>query len=413
MMNKMMKMCVAAAMGATVAGCGKQRYEDPQAFMEGPGNEALCKLHADELAVEELGFAGFEFRNAKVEMDRFAECVSSEFSACPRKGVTFYELVQCADDCDDIKFEGYRLRLGPNVMMGRSYEKYDADITEITDRLIEITGHEKKFRPRAYGKKLSGAALKKALTPNFRLKIWRHKDGEGVYRVIDEGKDTVKYGPYSSWHPGRLYAASPIVNSKQIAKFKIPEADSKEFKKSQDNYLAACASLKAKLPELEKLIKEAKQINLLVDSFTGWVTTNWVAEAVQKRRPATDAALEEAKKKIRENYQMKRAEIERTILPGKSWKAFKNRDERLAYERKQGETQRAARTAIKALQSETNAQEQKAKIDHELAIAQLTKEAAAEFQKVSAANAEKVEALIREVRKLLGLPEERAADKQG
>lgn len=377
MMNKMMKMCVAAAMGAAVAGCGKQRYEDPQAFMEGPGNEALCKWHEDGMYF--CGFSGFKFRNAKVEMDFGREMACADFMLVPKKGQKFYRLINLKFDdrgllrnptnanesCED----GIRALTGKLIPVVEDKE-FQADMKEAQSLLWKVSNHE--FRPVFYGSEVKGKDLESVLNTGYRVRIPRLKDGEGVYRVVEDHNlvDYVGNGP-DNWRPNhRGDNIGDLICTEAIAGAKLLDIASTEAKTAISNYVTGCMNLKEKLSEMQKVLVDLRDLKY------GYGTDEMIERYAKKDPVASMAKL--------------RFETCKLTTP-----SGRTRQERQA---------QAARLAVerKAAQSE-----------YDKAMANVRKKVEDDFARQKAAKTQEVKTLLREVRKLLGLPEERAADKQG
>lgn len=371
-MNKLIKMCVAAAMGATVAGCGKQRYEDPQAFMEGPGNEALCKWH--EAGMNLCGFSGFKFKNAKVEMDLGREMACADFMLVPKKGQKFYRLI-------NLKFDDRGLLRNPtnanewcDGFMGIEISRlkgkgFDADVEEIRPLLNKVERNE--FRPVFYGPEIKGAALEEVLNTGYRVRIPRLKDSEGIYRVVEDRNlvDYVGNGP-DNWRPNsRGDNIGDIICKEVIEQCKLLDIASAEAKIAISNYVNGCMNMKAKLPALAKAMLELKELK----------DGSWTSEKVYQHCE-DDPHMRSLANATRKSY---------TVRWSRNRKDVQEQEARIA----------AARKA--------------AKDAYDNAVADYRKKVEVECAKQAAAKEQDVKTLLREVRKLLGLPETRAADKQG
>lgn len=376
-MNKMMKMCVVAAMGAAVAGCGKQRYEDPQAFMEGPGNEALCKWHEDGMYF--CGFSGFKFKNAKVEMDFGREMACADFMLVPKKGQKFYRLINLAHDdrgllcnptnsneCCEEGIASLTRKLLP-VVEGKEFQ---ADMKEAQSVLWKVSNYE--CRPVFYGSEVKGKDLESVLNTGYRVRIPRLKDGEGVYRVVEDHNlvDYVGNGP-NNWRPNsRGDRIGKLICTEAITGSKLLDIASAEAKTAISMYVNGCMKLKEMLSAMQKSMIELRDLK------DGYGRDEMVEQYCKKDPIASMAKLRFETCKL-------------TIPTGRT------RQERQA---------QAARLAV---------EKKAAQADYDKAMANVRKKVEAECAKQAAAKEQDVKTLLREVRKLLGLPETRAAGKQG
>lgn len=94
-------MC-AFALAGVLAGCGEERFSDPQKFVEHYGQELLGDHFKS--GMELMAYKGFEFSKAKVGIDRNGrEYVSAQVSLVVPRGENYYRRLESPYVADTLK----------------------------------------------------------------------------------------------------------------------------------------------------------------------------------------------------------------------------------------------------------------------------------------------------------------------
>ena len=175
----MKKLMCAFVLAGALAGCGKERFSDPQKFVEHYGQELLGEHFKS--GMELMAYKGFEFSNAKVGFDRNGrECVSAHVSLIVPREEKYYQRLELSSVADTLK-------------------------TRPSDKLSRVVGHgvslaiNTAYREVVRGEcapvvySASPVDIKGIVSPWRTIRIIRLKDGEGVYHPAGDIKRAVQW----------------------------------------------------------------------------------------------------------------------------------------------------------------------------------------------------------------------------
>lgn len=175
----MKKLLCAFALTGVLAGCGEERFSDPQKFVEHYGQELLGDHFKS--GMELMAYKGFEFSNAKVGIDRNGlEYVSAQVSLIVPRGENYYHRLKSPSVADILK-------------------------TRPSDKLSRVVGHgvalaiKTAYREVERGEcapvvySASPVDIKEIVSPWRTIRIIRLKDGEGIYHPAGDIKRAVQW----------------------------------------------------------------------------------------------------------------------------------------------------------------------------------------------------------------------------
>ena len=244
-MNTISKIYAGTAMLCAIllSGCGNS-YSDPMDFLKGPGHEALYNRFKEEM--EQCGFEGFNFKDAKVELERYGgERVTAAMSMrCREKD--YYETVPAKgfEDMSSVRFE--------------IYERFGGELGEKMIRIRNVIYNlsNGEIKPICKGRKLTSKEMEERFTADFRISIPRGKDGEGVYRVQGKDNDILFGSTYREWRPS--FMVKGLTTGANVKKFKIPDAESKEAARAVMRLNNICKNIKREVASYDALMKKWK-----------------------------------------------------------------------------------------------------------------------------------------------------------
>ena len=176
--NKKLRLVLSMVVLTTMIGC-RQDYADPEAFIEKYGNGILMNVMSKDMKA--FDFDRLEFSNSEIRIDPFnGEYVKANLTIVPKRGVKYYQRLIPSVDVRGI------------LMVRLPYKLSESVSKENASRLgaLETSALLGEMSPVFYSKKSIDA--KKALSNVCSVRIYRAKDGAGIFRPVGE-KDALAF----------------------------------------------------------------------------------------------------------------------------------------------------------------------------------------------------------------------------
>ena len=220
----MIKMQLATAALLVLAGCGKQDYRDPEAFLEHYGQDIISKKLGPEK--EWLGLDYFKFTDVHVGIDPVkGEFVSALVAAVPKRGMKYHRL------------SDPRLKWADCSLPDDWQHKYIAEnVWELLRRIGEELNHG-AYCPIIYDPQVFDAT--KIFSDLGRVRIYRDKDSSGVLMPVSGNEAVAFYESYDKGGECRCASICKKFSSKTIA--------NEEFLKRHN--AIACSPSETTIPE--------------------------------------------------------------------------------------------------------------------------------------------------------------------
>ena len=165
---------VFVALIALVAGCSKQDYSDPKAFLDQYGQELVAKdFGKEEMSI--LGIERFVFTDEKVGIDKYKdEFVSAWLSVVPKRGMKYHQIAKPTLKWVDCSLPNDNER---KYIDANTYDDLKKAGRDLNDGL---------FCPRMYNPEPFDE--RKAFNRFCLVRIYRAKDSSGILRPLSGGK---------------------------------------------------------------------------------------------------------------------------------------------------------------------------------------------------------------------------------
>lgn len=369
-----------------LVGYGKEKYSDPQKFVDHYGREMLGEYYKD--GMELMGYKGFEFSNAKVGIDRNGrEYVSALVSLIVPRGETYYR----------------RLEMQPASSVLKIWPSDKLSQVIVREDVMAINAAYKKLRrdgsaPVVYS--AESIDIAKIVSPWRTIRIIRLKDGEGVYHPVGEFKHAVEWYASNGDERSQMFGiptepfyigGNGLLSGAAIKKLGAVKADTPEAVRAQESYVKRLAEINAAIARLNACCVTQAEIVAIAPSYaTTNATPRWIWERQQKEAAAFRARVQasrdqangrnrEAKDAVR-NAQNALGRLNSQV--GKAEKALARERKNLADDTKQLErltanaakARRTANAKIDQVRERVTTTRPKAIADAESALTDLKKE---------------------------------------
>ena len=286
----MKKLLFAFALAGVLAGCGKERYSDPQKFVEHYGQELLGDHFKSDM--ELMAYKGFEFSNAKVGIDRNGlEYVSALVSMIVPRGEDYYR----------------RLKSPSAAVVLKTWP---------SDELSRVAGHEASLAIKtAYRKVRDGGRapvvysaspvdIRKLVSPWRTIRIIRFKDGEGVYHPVGGIKQAVRWYAADGDEMSELShiptepfytGANGLLSETAIKRLGAVKDGTPEAVQAQESYVGRLEGIEAAIKKLNACSVTQSEVLAVAPSYVStnslpnWIWERQTKESSNVRKMVADA----------------------------------------------------------------------------------------------------------------------------
>ena len=281
----MKKLMCAFVLAGALAGCGKERFSDPQKFVEHYGQELLGEYFKS--GMELMSYKGFEFSNAKVGFDRNGrECVSALVSLIVPHGEDYYRRVESPSTSGILKTwpsEKLSLVAGQEVSLPINTAYREA--------------REGGCAPVVYS--TSPVDIKKLVSPWKMIRIIRIKDGEGVYHPAGDIRHAVQWyaadgdemsryenAPTEPFYTG----ANGLLSGKAIKRLCAVRDGTPEAVQARESYVKRLEEIETAIKRLNDCCVTQSEVLAVVPRY---VSTNSLPNWIWERRTKESSNVRE------------------------------------------------------------------------------------------------------------------------
>ena len=281
----MKKLLYALVLTGVLTGCGKERFSDPQKFVEHYGQELLGDHFKSDM--ELMAYKGFEFSNAKVGIDRNGlEYVSAQVSLIVPRGADYYRRMESPSATETLK-------------------------TWPSDKLSRVIGHEislaintayREVRKGDYAPVVYSSSpvdIKELVSPWRTIRIIRLKDGEGVYHPIGDIKRAVQWyavdgnemSEMSNIPTEPFYTGvNGLLSETAIKRLHAVKDGAPEAVHARESYVKRLAEIEAIIKKLNACCVTQSEVLAMVPSYS---TTNLLPNWIWERQTKESAKVRE------------------------------------------------------------------------------------------------------------------------
>ncbi len=289
----MKKLLCTIALVGILTGCGKERFSDPQEFVEHYGQELLGEYF--KASMELMAYKGFEFSNAKVCIDRNGcECVSALVSLIVPRGEDYYRMLELPSAAGILK-------TWPSDMLSRVAGQ---EVSLAINTAYRAT-REDKGAPVVYS--ASPVDIKKFVSPWRTIRIMRLKDGEGVYHPIGDIKQAVQWYAANGDERSKIFSiptepfyggANGLLSETAIKRLRAVKDGTPEAAQTRESYVKWLGRIEDAIKNLNACCVTQSEILAMVpsyvskDSIPNWIWERQTKEASNVRKMVADAENE-------------------------------------------------------------------------------------------------------------------------
>ena len=289
----MKKLLCAFALAGVLAGCGEERFSDPQKFVEHYGQELLGDHFKP--GMELMAYKGFEFSNAKVGIDRNGrEYVSAHVSLIVPRGEKYYQRLELSSVADTLK-------------------------TRPSDKLSRVVGHgvslaiNTAYREVVRGEcapvvySASPVDIKGIVSPWRTIRIIRLKDGEGVYHPAGDIKRAVQWYAADGDEMSELShiptepfytGANGLLSETAIKRLGAVKDGSPEAERARESYGKRMEGIEAAIKKLNACCETQSEVLAVVPSYASTNSLpNWIWERQTKEASHVQEMINDAQVK--------------------------------------------------------------------------------------------------------------------
>lgn len=286
----MKKLLCAFALAGVLAGCGKERFSDPQKFVEHYGQELLGNHFKS--GMELMAYKGFEFSNAKVGIDRDGlEYVSAQVSLIVPRGEKYYRRMELLSTSDALK--------------NRPSDKFLRVAGEGVALAINTAYREVrngKCEPVIYS--ASPVDIKKLVSPWMTIRIIRLKDGEDVYHPAGDIKQAVQWYAVNGDERSKKFSipsepfytgVNGLLSETAIKHFHAVKDSTPEAVEARESYAKRLEGIDAAIKKLNDCCVKQSEILAVVPSYVStnslpnWIWERQTKEASNARKMVAEA----------------------------------------------------------------------------------------------------------------------------
>lgn len=260
---RLFAVAVACVIGVT-SGC-KETYESPQAFTEKFGQELYAERYGK--AMEWMGYEKLVLSNAQVGIDQYrGEYVSATATIVPKTGLTYHRRVAVLEGARRMcSFDTpYELSRYAGEYLYKAIRRKVEDIWQNMPQPLVYEADKVDMKPR--------------LAPACVIRVYRAKDGSGVYHPISgSGQDALEF--YDTDNKHRMSSlqrfnsdVGGIVSSDMIKRFNGITAGSPEAAEAAEAYSNAIVRANAAFVRAREACAEVGSLDQKIRDEYTWVT---------------------------------------------------------------------------------------------------------------------------------------------
>ena len=265
-------------LASALTGFGKERFSDPQKFVEHYGQELLGDHFKS--GMELMAYKGFEFSNAKVGIDpNGCEYVMAQVSLIVHRGENYYRRMEFPSAADTLK-------TWPSDKLSRVAGQEVSLAINTAYRVVMRDG----CAPVVYS--VSPVDIKKIVSPWRTIRIIRLKDGEGVYHPVGginqavqwyavngDGKSKVFSIPTEPFYTG----ANGLLSETAIKRFRATKDGTPEAVHARESYVKWLEEIEVAIKKLNDCCVTQSEILAVVPSYVSTNSLpNWIWERKTK-----------------------------------------------------------------------------------------------------------------------------------
>ena len=288
---RLFAVAVACMVGVT-AGC-KKTYESPQEFIEKFGQELYAERYGK--AMEWMGYERLVLSDAQVGIDQYrGEYVSATATIVPKTGLTYHKRVPV--------LEGAWRMCNFNTPYELSRYAGEHMYQAICRKVEDV----RRNMPQPLVYEAANVDMEPQLAPACVIRVYRAKDGSGVYHPVSGGgQDALAF--YDSENKYRMSSlqrfnsdVGGVVSSDMIKRFNGIEAGSPEAAEAAEVYSNAIVRANAAFVRAREACAEVGSLDQKIRDEYTWVTRK--VNAVAQKLNAEVREAESTGYKMKNEY---------------------------------------------------------------------------------------------------------------
>lgn len=275
----MKKLLYAFALAGALTGCGKERFSDPQKFVEHYGQELLGNHF--KAGMELMAYKGFEFSNAKVGIDHNGlEYVSAQVSLIVPRGENYYRRLKLPSTVDALKNWPSDKQL--SLVAGEEVA------SAINTAYREVRNG--KCEPVVYS--ASPVDIKKLVSPWRTIRIIRFKDGEDVYHPAGDIKQAVQWYAVNGDEKSKMFSipvepfyigVNGLLSETAIKRLRAVKDGTPEAVEARESYVKWLEGVETAIKKLNDCCVTQSEILAITPSYVSTNSLpNWIWERQTK-----------------------------------------------------------------------------------------------------------------------------------